>query len=111
MALCRILLAALIGLAVATAPVGAALASLASAQSSAKSVKAMEDCHAKLVKHCPDCDSKAKCPGDGSKCCKLTGTIMGLPVVMAVAVAIDRVAEPPEPASRFLRPLTPPPRT
>lgn len=110
MALCRILLAALIALAVTVAPVGAALAT---APSPAKA--AVDDCHKKPAKHCSDCDSQAnipvKCPGDGSKCCKLAGTIVSLPSAPAVAVAIDRAYDPQKPPDWKLGPRPPPPRS
>lgn len=110
MALCRLLLALLIGLAVATAPVAAALAS--SGKSAAKT--AMTDCHGKAANPCPDCDSKAKktkCPGDGSKCCKLIGTIAALSAVLAGAIAAHKFSEPHPIPDRSLRPRTPPPRS
>lgn len=109
MALCRLLMAILIGLAVATAPVGAAMASVKSAAKAA-----MDDCHGKGAKPCPDCDSKAKkakCPGDGSKCCKLTGTITALPSVLGVAISAHRFSEPHSIPDRSLRPRTPPPKS
>lgn len=110
MALCRLLLALLIGFAVATAPVGAAMASVN--KTAAKT--AMADCHGKIAKPCPDCDSKAsktKCPGDGSKCCKLAGTIAAVPEVLGLVVAAQKIFEPPSMRDRSLRPRTPPPRS
>lgn len=109
MALCRLLLALLIGLAVAMAPVGAAMAS---GKTAAKT--AMTDCHGKGAKPCPDCDSNAKkmkCPGDGSKCCKLTGTIAALPVVLVPVITAQKLDEPQTTPDRPLRPRTPPPRS
>jgi hypothetical protein len=109
MAVVRLLLAVLIGLAVAFAPVGAAMASANSA-----SKTAMTDCHGKPAKPCPDCDSKAKkakCPGDGSKCCKLTGTLAALPAVPVVAIAPHELPEPQPVPDRSLRPQIPPPRS
>ena len=109
MALCRLLLAMLIGVAVATAPLGAAMAS---AKPAAKTVA--DDCHGKGTKPCPDCDSKgkkAKCPGDGSKCCKLVGAIAVLPSVLAVVVTAHKVSEPRRMPDRTLRPRIPPPRS
>jgi hypothetical protein len=109
MALCRLLLAVLIGLAVATAPVGAAMASV---KSTAKSE--MTDCHGKGVKLCPDCDGdakKMKCPGDGSKCCKLTGTMAALSEMFSLAIAAQKIDEPQAMSDRPLRPRTPPPRS
>lgn len=109
MALYRLLLAILIGLAVATAPVGAALAA---AKSPAKA--AMDDCHAKGAKHCPDCDSKAKmakCPGDGSKCCKLVGIISTSLEVISFVSAPEQPSDPQRPPGCLVQPLPPPPRS
>jgi hypothetical protein len=109
MALFRLLLAVLIGLAVATAPAGAALAF---AKSPAKA--AMDDCHSKGAKPCPDCDSKAKkakCPGDGSKCCKLVGTV-GVPLkVIGFVAAPEQPNDPHVPPGWSLQPQPPPPRS
>ena len=109
MAMFRLLLAVLIGFAVATAPVAAAVASVKAAPKTA-----MEDCHGKAAKLCPDCDTKAKkakCPGDGSKCCKLTGTLAALPAVPVVAIAAHQLPEPQSVPDRSLRPQIPPPRS
>jgi hypothetical protein len=110
MALFRLLLALLIGVAVATAPVAAAMASVKSAAKTAMA----DDCHGKGAKPCPDCDSKAKkakCPGDGSKCCKLTGTIAALPTVPAVTISAHELPQPQSIPDRSLRPQIPPPRS
>ena len=109
MAVCRILWAMLIAMAVAVAPVGAALAS---SHSSTKA--AMHDCHGKAPAHCADCDGmakKAKCPGDGSKCCKLVGAVNASPKVMRFAAAVEVPIEPQEPAGCCLQPQPRPPRS
>jgi hypothetical protein len=109
MVLFRLLLAVLIGVAVATAPMAAAIASPKSAEKTA-----MADCHGKASKPCPHCDNKApkaKCPGDGSKCCKLTGTLATLPVVLALVTTVPAFPEPDSIPDRSLRPQIPPPRS
>jgi hypothetical protein len=114
MAFYRLLLALLIGLAVATAPIGVGMAS---AKAAAKT--AMMDCHGKAKKPCPDCDGKvgpgkanhSKCPGDGSKCCKLTGTIAALPDVLKPVIIVEKIPQPQSVPDRPLRPHTPPPRS
>jgi hypothetical protein len=109
----RVILASLIALAVAVAPVGTALRAAPAAAAAVT-----HDCHGKAPQdinkaNCPDCDSQtqANCPGDGSKCCKLTGTIAVLPALIATAAAIDSVADPREPSGWQLRPRPPPPRS
>jgi hypothetical protein len=61
---------------------------------------------------CPDCNNKnqTKCLGDGSKCCKLTGIVLGLPAVMAPLKAVDLEAHPPALTGWQARPPPPPPR-
>jgi hypothetical protein len=110
MAVSRMLLALWIAAAVAVAPVGAALTSTHASAGIAKS-----DCGGMSAKDCLDCTrpvkTQAKCPGDGSKCCKLTGVIESLPMALAIVVGLDRVPNPQEPPRRPLQPLTPPPRS
>jgi hypothetical protein len=109
----RTVLAGLIALAVAVAPISTALVAAPAA-----TVAVTHDCHGNAPKdanktNCPDCDSQrqANCPGDGSKCCKLTGTIAALPVLIVTAAAIDSAADPRESLGWQLGPRPPPPRT
>ncbi len=136
MAKFRTILACLIALAVAVAPVAATV--IAGAQPAGAAP--MHDCHATAVEHhhggghtdgaaalqhshesasqdtekggCPDCDTKrhTKCVGDGGKCCKLTGMVAVLPLVMVSAEIIDVAANPPALTGREIRPPPPPPR-
>lgn len=108
MAIYRTILAGVIALAIALAPVGAALAA---SQSLAKA--AMADCHGKASKDCQSCDTKAQCPGDacGVKCCKLIGMVAPTSVAIALAVGLDHPVEPQKPPDRLLRPQPPPPRS
>jgi len=109
MAICRILLAALIALAVTVAPVAAALA-----PSHASAKAAMSDCHGKGPPPCPDCGTKikkAKCPGDGIQCCKLVGTVsVSLTVIWCAGLPYDPF-EPPGPLGWRQQPQPPPPRS
>jgi hypothetical protein len=108
MAIYRTILAGLVALAVALAPVGVALAAN---QALAKST--MEDSHSKASKDCQSCDTKAKCSDNacGVKCCKLVGMV-ALPTSMPpIAVVLDRPADPQKPPDRLLRPQPPPPRS
>jgi len=111
----RIILASLIALAVAVAPVGAALVA---APKAAAAAPVTHDCHDKAPQDinkasCPDCgsQSQANCPGEYSKCCKLTGTIAALPALITTVAAVDRAADPQEPPGWQLRPRPPPPRS
>src|SRR5262245_24422778 len=104
----RILLAALIALAVGLAPVGSALAA-----AHAPSKAAMTDCHGKKTsKPHSCCDTMAKCPDScGVKCCKLMGMIVSLPTIEASALSPPAVSDPQKPPDWQLRPRPPPPRT
>jgi hypothetical protein len=115
----RNLLAVVIAVAVATAPVAYALApSQLSAVTTDHS--AAGDCqrgstHHGDAKHCPDCGdmqpvSQTKCPGDGSKCCKLTGAIASLFEMPAGEAVIVAAPDPTEPPAWSDRPRPPPPR-
>jgi hypothetical protein len=127
MAVCRILLAVLITLAVAVAPVsGSLMAGHAMADpANARAVKAgqagVHDCHGRAPASSPDketargpgadIDMDAECRGDGSRCCKLTGTLPFQPSPFIVITAADRGAEPQEPTAWSLKPRPPPPRS
>ena len=80
MAACRILFALLIALAVAAAPVSVTLTTgHAAAKSDMAGQAEKQDCHGMAPAHSTDGDMSDKCPGDGSKCCKLTGMVTVLP--------------------------------
>jgi hypothetical protein len=104
----RLLLAGLIAMAVAVAPVGSALAA-----SNAMAMSAMEDCHAKKApKEHSCCDTMAKCPDQcGVKCCKLMGMIVALAAIDPPVFAPPEVAYPQKPPDWRLRPRPPPPRS
>ena len=102
----RLLLAGLIAVAVALAPVGLALAA-----SNAMAMPAMEDCHSKKAsKEHSFCDAMAKCPDQcGVKCCKLMGMIVALAAIDTPVFAPPEVANPQKPPDWLLRPRPPPP--
>jgi len=130
----RIVLASLIALAVAVAPVAAMAVSGARtadtavthhcngevAQSTVDGGEATLSHHNpdKAPQHtdkgsCPDCGNKdhVSCIGDGGKCCKLTGMVAVLPLVRAPAETADLAASPPTLKGWRIRPSPPPPRT
>jgi hypothetical protein len=137
MATFRTILAYLIALAVAVAPVAAMVIAGAPAAQAAPvhdchsmapephqgvgcmdAAATVHDCHGDISQDpekdsCPDCDAKrhAKCVGDGGKCCKLTGVVALLPLVMATAEITDLAANPPMLTGREIQPPPPPPRT
>jgi hypothetical protein len=122
----RTILASLIALAVAVAPVAATLLASAGARAATATVAAKHDCHGKAQHHdngsqshsdkagCPHCDGgqgqAKKCIGDGVKCCKLIGMVAVLPVVIAPAEKVDLAASPPTLTGWQVRPPPPPPR-
>ena len=114
MALYRILLATVVALGLALAPVGAALAA---SQMSPKQAKT--DCHGKaeqngkIAKHCPCCDTKATCSVDtcGLKCFKLQATLATTPKELAFALLPGLRADPQKPPDWFSGPQLPPPRS
>jgi hypothetical protein len=120
----RTLLAGLIALAVAVAPVAATVVASAAARTAAAA--ATHDCHGKAAQDhhqkapddtnkagCPDCDSKHKstCVGDGGKCCKLTGVLAALPAAIDHMATVDIAANPPTLIGWQVRPPPPPPRS
>jgi hypothetical protein len=103
----RALFAILIALAVALAPVGAALAA-----TGAMSKAAMEDCQGKASKGQSCCDTMAKVPDPcGIKCCKLMGMIVALPAMDAPGFSPPEAARPQKPPDWHARPRPPPPRS
>ena len=109
---CRILFAGLIALAVAVAPVGVALTSAhVAAKSETAGQAEKHDCQGMAPAHSPDGDMGAKCPGDGSKCCKLTGALLVQPFPIIAVAAVERGTEPQEPAGWSTKPRPPPPRS
>ena len=107
MAFFRILLAVMIALGLAMAPVNAALAA-----SKALAMPGMQDCHGKPAKDCPCCD-KATCSTDvcGLNCHNLLGTLPVPLRVIAIAGAPDTPADLQKPPDRLQRPPSPPPRS
>jgi hypothetical protein len=104
----RLLLASLIAVAVALAPVGSALAA-----SSALAEPPMQDCHGKMSsKEHSCCDTMAKCPDQcGIKCCKLMGIVVALPAIDPLTVCPPAAGCPQKPPDWRLRPRPPPPRS
>jgi hypothetical protein len=119
----RAILAGLIALAVAVAPVAAGLVVSAAARTATATMTAAHDCHDKAQHHdkgprhsgkagCPDCqdDRTKNCIGDGGKCCKLTGVVTILHVVVAAVETVDLATSPPALTGWQARPQPPPPR-
>ena len=103
----RTILAGLIALAVALAPVASALAA-----GHVLAMPAMADCNGQATDDPGCCDSQAKCPETcGITCCKLIGMISPLPVFDEPGAESERVADPQKPPDWQLRPRPPPPRT
>jgi hypothetical protein len=104
----RLLLAGLIAVAVALAPIGAALAA-----SSAMSKAPMQDCHGKkTIKEHSCCDKMAKTPDQcGIKCCKLIGMVVTLSAIEPPTVPPPEEVQPQKPPDWRLRPRPPPPRS
>ncbi len=103
----RIILAGLIALAVALAPVASALAAF-----HALAMPAMEDCQGQATDDPGCCDSKAKCSDAcGITCCQLIGVIGALPVLHEPAAVPVRSADHHRPPDWKLPPRPPPPRT
>ncbi len=122
----RTILACLIALAVATAPVAATQLASTGTRAATAAVAAKHNCHGKTQDHekgphkpsskadCPDCQDQdrgdAPCTGDGVKCCKLTGMVAVLPIVLAPAENVDLATSPPILTGWQARPPPPPPR-
>ena len=108
MALCRFLLATLIALGLALAPVASALAF---GQGLAK--PAVEDCHGTPGgKDCP-CSDKANCAAQtcAFKCYKLLATLSLPLMLLAIPVAPHELANAHGSPDRLQRPHPPPPRS
>ena len=132
----RTILASLIALAVAIAPVAAMVVSGGGGRTA--NAEVTHHCHGKVAQgtaghdddatlphhdqnkssqttgkgSCPDCDGNGQvnCIGDGGKCCKLTGMVAVLPLVAGPAQTTDRAASPPTLTGWQVRPPPPPPR-
>jgi hypothetical protein len=104
----RLLLAALIAVAVAIAPVGVALAA-----GNALAKAAKEDCHGKKAsKEHSCCDKMGKSPDQcGVKCCKLIGMIVTLPGMEPPVFTRPEAVHAQKPPDWRLRPRPPPPRS
>jgi len=103
----RTILAILIALAVAVAPLGAAFAAIHEGAQ-----PAIHDCDGPTPSDMPCCDAKAACPDScGIACCKLMGMITVLPVFDLTVVVPARAADPPKPPDWQQRPQPPPPRS
>jgi hypothetical protein len=113
---CRTILAVLIGLAVAVAPLGSALvAANATAKQTAVHAAddhAMADCSGHAADDHSCCDPSAGCPDlCGVTCCKLMGIIAVLAAMNTPEFVLPQAADPLKPAAWRLRPRPPPPRT
>ncbi len=126
----RLIIVLLVALAVATAPLGSALAGPHLTQHGATDHRAaalaphdmsgmvgMTDCEKMMEKSgsadCPCCDPQKACPPEAclAKCYKIFGNLpRPLLVSLLVAQRFD-AAEPDRPPKRSIRPETPPPRT
>lgn len=104
----RTVLAGLIALAVALAPVASAFAA-----AQVPAMPAMEDCHgqpAAADEGC--CDTKTQCPYMyGVTCCKLVGVIAALAVFHEPVIAPARAFDSQQRPGLQVRPHPPPPRT
>jgi hypothetical protein len=105
----RTLLAGLIALAVALAPMASTLAA-----GHAMAMPAMDDCLGQPQPPAADdgcCDTKTKCPNTcGVTCCKLIGVIAASVEFDKLVVAPPRTADPRPPPGWQVRPHPPPPR-
>jgi hypothetical protein len=110
----RILLALLMAVSVALAPIGAAMA--ASAQADSAAMADMPDCPSKAAKQtskdCGCCDTKAVCQSDFclAKCFKLNGEIIKSAVLLDLSAAAFVTAVPTRPPDRWPEPRKRPPR-
>ncbi len=103
----RSLIALLVALAVATAPIGVALAA-----ANASGKIAMHDCHGKKTVDHSCCDKMSSAPDAcGFKCCKLIGMIVSLPLLASPRYFLPEAAEVQKPPDRLPRPPPPPPRS
>lgn len=115
MAVHRFLLALLIAVSVTLAPVGAAMAAWAQADSAA--MADMPDCPSKAAKQtskdCGCCDTKAPCQGDLclAKCFKLSGEVVRSAIVLQPSEVAFIKAAPSRPPDSWPEPQARPPRT
>jgi len=110
----RFLLALLVAVGVTLAPVGAAMAALAQAQTS--SMADMPDCPSRAkqtTKDCGCCDTKAPCQGEFclAKCFKLSGEITKSAILLDWSKAAFVAAAPSRPPDSWPEPEARPPRT
>lgn len=110
----RFLLALLIAVGVTLAPVGAAMAAWAKAESAA--MADMPDCPSKAKqtsKDCGCCDTKAPCQSDLclAKCFKLNGEVVRSAVVLRLSEVVFIKAAPSRPPDSWPEPQARPPRT
>lgn len=129
MSLQRLIVVLLVALAVASAPIGAALAgphlqkqgaadrSEAAPAEPVNSVMAeMTDCEKMAGKpssaDCPCCDPQTSCPPEAclAKCYKIFGDLPDPPLMRLMVALAHEIAEPDRPPKRSIRPQTPPPR-
>lgn len=114
MAVHRILLALLMAVSVTLAPIGAAMA--ASAQADSAAMADMPDCPSKqqkTSKDCACCDTKAPCQSDLclAKCFKLNGEIIKSAALIGLFEAAFITAVPTRPPDSWPEPQKRPPRT
>jgi hypothetical protein len=110
----RFLLALLVAVGVTLAPIGAAMAALAQAQTSG--MADMPDCPSKAkqtTKDCGCCDTKAPCQGEFclAKCFKLNGEIVKSAISFQWSEAAFVGAAPARPPDSWPEPEARPPRT
>ena len=125
----RYIVALLVALAVATAPLGAAVAGTRLAEHGATDLSAatparsdmsgmadMADCEKMMGKSgsadCPCCDPQKACPPEAclAKCYKVFGDLPRPLLARLFVVRRFDAAEPDRPPKRSIRPETPPPR-
>lgn len=129
MSLQRIIVVLLVALAVASAPLGAALAGPHLAKHGAadhgvaaidppetSGIVEMADCEKMMAKSatsdCPCCDPQKACPPEAclAKCYKIFGDLPDPPLLRLLVAQTHDAAEPNRPPKRSIRPQTPPPR-
>lgn len=117
----RTILAFLIALSIATAPIGAAWAASTTQPDMASSMSTMAadmgDCakmgHAPGKSDCPCCDTKNACPPEFclTKCFKVFRSIVQPGTLQVLVSIVHRPSEPSRPPDWSYGPQPPPPRT